>query len=78
MNTMIYNPMTFQALLANTLCEKVDSYTVQEMLKHYPNVVDLLNATEYELQQITGIGSVKAALSLTTILVAMLLLRMKI
>jgi DNA repair protein RadC len=60
MKTMVYDRSTLETLLANTLREKTDSYTVKEILKLYPTVLDLLDASEEELQLINGIGPAKA------------------
>lgn len=60
MKEMAYDNVNLQTLLAHTLREKADSYTLKELLHHYPTMLQLLNATEEELQQITGIGPTKA------------------
>jgi DNA repair protein RadC len=60
MRTMVYDRHTLEALLANSLREKTDSYTVKAILDKYTSLFELLDASEQELQQISGIGYAKA------------------
>lgn len=57
----------FKSLMANILREKSGSYITEEIFKRFPSIIDLLNATEEELVQITGVGPV-TALSITSAL----------
>lgn len=57
----------FKNLMANILREKSGSYVTEEIFKRFPSIIDLLNATEEELVQITGVGPV-TALSITSAL----------
>lgn len=54
--------MTVQllAVLAQTLREKPNGFTVQQILKEYPTISELIEASEEELQLISGIGPAKA------------------
>ena len=56
MNTL--NPL--QAILAQCLREDTNSYTVTELLKEYPTMQELMNATEDEMRLIKGICAAKA------------------
>jgi DNA repair protein RadC len=60
MKTMVYDRHTLEALLANSLRERTDSYTVKALLDKYTSLFELLDASELELQQINGIGQAKA------------------
>lgn len=58
MNT--FDKMTFKLLLATTIREKEDGYVVNEIFNRFPSIQELLEVTEEELLQISGIGKVKA------------------
>jgi DNA repair protein RadC len=58
MNT--FDKMTFKLLLATTIREKEDGYVVNEIFNRFPSIQELLEVTEEELLQISGIGKIKA------------------
>jgi DNA repair protein RadC len=60
LKTMVYDRHTLETLLANSLQERTDSYTVKAILDRYSSLFELLDASEQELQQIVGIGKAKA------------------
>ena len=47
-------------ILAGCLHESVDGYVVDALIETYPNITELMNATEAEIRMIKGIGIVKA------------------
>lgn len=49
-----------QNLLARTICEKPESYTIKALFSRYQTVSGLMEATEEELTTVRGIGPVKA------------------
>lgn len=49
-----------QQLLAECLRESADSCTVQTLLREFPTIQTLMNATEPDMMQIKGIGQAKA------------------
>lgn len=51
---------SLQTLLAQCLREDVNGYTVTELLKEFPTMHELMNATEDEMKLIKGIGAAKA------------------
>jgi hypothetical protein len=50
MNTNIFKTNILKTLIANTLREKIDSYTVEEIIKQFPTYKDLIQASETELR----------------------------
>jgi DNA repair protein RadC len=56
-----------RTLLADCLRESANGYVVDALLENYPNVSELMNASEKEITSIKGIGVVKAK-QLTAIL----------
>jgi len=46
MHANVYESNDLKTLIANTLREKVDSYTVEEIIKQFPTYKDLMQATE--------------------------------
>jgi DNA repair protein RadC len=73
MHANVYESNDLKTLIANTLREKVDSYTVEEIIKQFPTYKDLMQATEIELRQIAGIGPAKARQLLSAIQLSKLL-----
>ncbi|MGE7274389.1 RadC family protein [Brevibacillus panacihumi] len=51
---------SMKQLIAHTLCEKPESYVINELFKRYTSLQELLAVTEEELTLIPGIGPVKA------------------
>lgn len=51
---------SLKTILAQCLREDVNSYPVNELLKEFPTMQELMNATEEEMKLIKGIGVVKA------------------
>ncbi len=51
---------TLQRILAECLRESTDSYTIQALLREFPTMQALMNATEPDMLQIKGIGRAKA------------------
>ena len=49
-----------QTLLAQTICEKPESYTIKALFSRFQTVHELMEATEEELTAVRGIGPVKA------------------
>ena len=49
-----------EAILNTCLRERTDAYTAKAILKEFPTVRDILNASEDELRLIKGIGPIKA------------------
>ena len=49
-----------EAILNNCLRERADAYTGKAILKEFPNVKDIMNAGEQELQLVKNIGPIKA------------------
>ena len=47
-------------LLAGCLRESANGYVVDALIENYPNISELMNATEKEISSIKGIGIVKA------------------
>ena len=47
-------------LLAGCLRESANGYVVDTLIENYPNIGELMNATEKEISSIKGIGIVKA------------------
>lgn len=47
-------------LLAGCLRESANGYVVDALIENYPNISELMNATEIEISSIKGIGIVKA------------------
>lgn len=47
-------------LLAGCLCERTNGYVLDALIENYPNISELMNATEIEISSIKGIGIVKA------------------
>lgn len=64
---------TFKQLLASSLREKPESYIVEEILQRFPTFDDIIDATEQELLEITGIGKTKARQVIATIQLSRLL-----
>jgi DNA repair protein RadC len=50
----------FKSLLCNFICEKPDSYIVDQILTRFPTPRDLMDASEKELESIKGVGKVGA------------------
>ncbi|OZM58364.1 hypothetical protein CIB95_01985 [Lottiidibacillus patelloidae] len=55
-----YNMETLKTLLANTINEKPDSYTIQQIFSSVQSFHDLIDVSEEELMTIKGIGKTKA------------------
>ncbi|MGN7384092.1 RadC family protein [Paenibacillus sp. SAFN-117] len=51
---------TIKSLLCDAIAEKPGSYIVDAIFDRFPTVQELMNATEYELLSIRGIGKVRA------------------
>lgn len=51
---------TLRSILAECLRESTDSYTIQALLREFPTMQALMNATEPDMLQIKGIGKAKA------------------
>jgi DNA repair protein RadC len=71
--TMNNNISTFKSLLAETLREKPNSYTIEEIFTRFPSIQELIEVTEDELMLIKGIGPARSrqivsALKLATML----------
>lgn len=49
-----------EAILADCLRERTDAYTARAILKEFPTVRDILNASEDELRLIKSIGPIRA------------------
>ena len=49
-----------EAILADCLREHTDAYTTKAILKEFPTVRDIINASEEELRLIKGVGPLKA------------------
>lgn len=49
-----------KSLLAESLCEKQDSYIIEELFLRFPTTTELIDVTEQELVRIKGIGMGKA------------------
>ena len=49
-----------RTLLADCLRESVNGYVVDALIENYPNVSELMNASEKEITSIKGVGLVKA------------------
>ena len=49
-----------RTLLADCLRESANGYVVDALIENYPNVSELMNASEKEISSIKGIGLVKA------------------
>ncbi|MCM0757774.1 DNA repair protein RadC [Sporomusa sphaeroides DSM 2875] len=49
-----------RTLLAGCLRERANGYVVDALIENYPNVSELMNASEKEISSIKGIGLVKA------------------
>ncbi|RUS49211.1 DNA repair protein RadC [Cohnella sp. AR92] len=60
-------------LLADTLCEKLTSYLIEEIFTRFPSNAELLDATEQELIAIKGVGKVKARQIISALKLARLL-----
>jgi len=56
----IYDMSSLKSLLAETLCEKPNSYMIEEIFTRFPSVAELMDATEQELTVIKGVGKVRA------------------
>lgn len=52
--------ISLEAILAECLRESANSYTVQAVLREFPTMQALMNATETDMMQITGIGKATA------------------
>ncbi len=52
--------LQFKSLMSNILREKSGSYITEQLFSQYPTLIEILNATEEELTQISGIGLAKA------------------
>jgi DNA repair protein RadC len=50
----------FKSLLSNFICEKPDSYIVDQILTRFPTPRDLMDASVQELESIKGVGKVGA------------------
>lgn len=51
---------TFKTMLANCLRESADSYTIQAVMREFPTVRELMNATAEDMILIKGINKTKA------------------
>ena len=49
-----------RTLLAGCLRESANGYVVDALIENYPNISELMNASEKEISSIKGIGVVKA------------------
>ena len=49
-----------EAILNTCLRERADAYTAKAILKEFPTVKDIMNASENELRLIKGVGPLKA------------------
>ena len=49
-----------ETILADCLRERSDAYTAKAILKEFPTVRDIMNASEDELRPIKGVGPLKA------------------
>ncbi|MGR6544845.1 RadC family protein [Paenibacillus tundrae] len=54
------NKNDLRQLVSESLRERKDSYTIQELFKHFPTVKELLDVSEQQLVSIKGIGKGKA------------------
>lgn len=61
---------TIKSLLGNALAEKPGSYIVDELFDRFPTIQELMNATEFELLSIKGIGKVRATQVIATLQLA--------
>ncbi|RNB53522.1 DNA repair protein RadC [Brevibacillus gelatini] len=61
------NQTSLAAIFAQVLREKVDSTTIKTFLTRFPTLHDLLQATEEELREVTGIGPAKARKIIATV-----------
>lgn len=61
---------TIKSLLGDAIAEKSGSYIVDEIFERFPTVQELMNATEYELLSIKGIGKVRAKRLIATLQLA--------
>ena len=68
-----YHMNTLKNLLADTLCEKISSYIIEEIFTRFPSVSELLDVTEQELTAIKGIGKVKTRQIISTLKLSRLL-----
>jgi DNA repair protein RadC len=50
----------FKSLLSNFICEKPDSYIVDQILTRFPTPRDLMDASVQEIESIKGVGKVGA------------------
>ncbi|WP_373232799.1 DNA repair protein RadC [Cohnella sp.] len=55
-----YELSTIKSLLGDALAEKPGSYILDEIFVRFPTLQELMNASEFELLSIKGIGKVKA------------------
>ncbi|WP_094607200.1 hypothetical protein SPSIL_057920 [Sporomusa silvacetica DSM 10669] len=51
---------SLKTILADCLRETSNGYTVDALLKEFPTMQELMNATEEEMMLVKGIGTVKA------------------
>lgn len=51
---------TLKTMLANCLRESTDSYTIQAVIREFPTVRELMNATEEDMMLVKGVGIIKA------------------
>lgn len=54
------NVEEMRSLLAGCLRESAKGYVVNALIENYPNINELMNASEKEISSIKGIGAVKA------------------
>lgn len=67
------NMSAYKNLLATTLCEKPESYAIEEILKRFSSPHELMQASEHELMKIHGIGPAKANQILASLQLAKML-----
>ncbi|GGA49244.1 RadC family protein [Paenibacillus physcomitrellae] len=55
-----YRKNEIKQLLSVSLCEKQDSYLIQELFQNFPTTSELLDASEQQLIRLKGIGTRRA------------------
>ncbi len=67
------NPHTFRTAISEALCIKENSVVVQELVSKFNTPYDLMDASEYELTSIKGIGPMRAKQIQSALKLALLL-----
>lgn len=62
--------ISLKKVLTEYLREKQDSYVIEEILKQFPTLKELMDVTEQELTSIKGIGNIKAKQIITALQLA--------